>query len=244
MRVDDAIVKPVKGKRSPDLGPLAVMAGTRADLSDLRRILKLEDTPSYPLYTSSLYADKSRTPDLSLAGPMVGAPYAVMILETLISWGAEKIVFYGWGGAVSPEVRIGDIIVPTAAVIDEGTSAHYRKPGGGTAAPSARMVDALRRALSDGDVSFHEGTVWSTDAIYRETPEKVLHHQGKGVLAVEMEISALFSAGAYRNVEVGAVVVVSDELSSLKWRPGFRDERFRKGRAALCEGIASLCRKQ
>ena len=133
MRADDAIVKPVKGKRSPDLGPVALMAATRTDLSDLRRILKLEDSSPYPLYISSLYAGKAPSQGLSLTGPVVGAPYAAMILETLISWGVEKIVFYGWGGAVSPEIRAGDIIVPTGAVIDEGTSLHYGESPGGTA---------------------------------------------------------------------------------------------------------------
>jgi len=48
-----------------------------------------------------------------VVGPFVGAPYAAMLLETLIAWDVEKIIFFGWCGAISHDVKIGDIIIPT-----------------------------------------------------------------------------------------------------------------------------------
>ena len=60
-----------------------------------------------------------------------------------------------------------------------------------------------------------------------------------GALAVEMELSALYTVGRQLNLELGAVLVVSDELSTLKWRPGFKSDRFKTARTAVCEAIAS-----
>ena len=60
----------------------------------------------------------------------------------------------------------------------------------------------------------------------RETREKVERYQKEGVLAVEMEISALFTVAKFRGAELGAMPVVSDELATFKWRPGFKMEEF------------------
>ena len=83
--------------------------------------------------------------------------------------------------------------------------------------------------------------IWTTDAIYRETPEKVKKHQRNGVLGVEMEGSALFTAARFRNVDAGAVMVVSDELSELSWRPGFSASNFKQARRAVSEAMRTIC---
>jgi hypothetical protein len=53
-------------------------------------------------------------------------------------------------------------------------------------------------------------------------------YQGKGVLAVEMEMSALMTLAAYRSVELSGLLVVSDELFDLKWHRGFSSPVFKK----------------
>jgi uridine phosphorylase len=173
---------------------------------------------------------------------MMGAPYATALMETLIAWGARTLLFFGWCGAISPDLRIGDVVIPTGAVIDEGTSLHY---GGETGRISEASADAREQALqflSDNDIPHRKGPVWSTDAPFRETPGKVAAARDLGACAVEMETSALFTVGRYRKVSVGAILVVSDDLSSMTWKPGFKDGRFRASRRAICEGIAGACR--
>jgi len=179
---------------------------------------------------------------VSVTGPMMGAPYAVALMETLIAWGARTLLFFGWCGAISPEVGIGDIIVPTGAVIDEGTSLHYGSTGGRVSEPSADATDQIKRLLTARGLSFREGLVWSTDAPFRETPAKVAAARKQGACTVEMEASALFTVGRHRSVSVGAVLAVSDDLSTLTWKPGFKDPRFRAARRAICQGLAGLCR--
>jgi purine-nucleoside phosphorylase len=104
------------------------------------------------------------------------------------------------------------------------------------------MQQAIADALKQAGATAKKGTVWSTDAVFRETPSKVLRFRKRGAVAVEMEASALFSVGRFRKVKVGALLVVSDDLSEATWRHGFRDPEFAEGRQTLCKGIAALCR--
>jgi uridine phosphorylase len=240
---EDAIIFPHKGEKSPQLGPVAVMAGTETDLSLLCHLLDFESGAYRNLFTSRLYVSDPSTVGPCLTGPFVGAPYATMVLETLIAWGARKIFFIGWCGSISKNVQIGDIIIPSAAVIDEGTSRHYQNPDTPLSYPSEPMLSRLRAEMSLNQVRFHSGTVWSTDAIYRETPPQVEYYQRRGAIAVDMEISALFTVARFRQVDLGAVAVVSDELGSFKWRPGFKMDEFKRGRAAACRVLKDVCQK-
>jgi purine-nucleoside phosphorylase len=99
----------------------------------------------------------------------------------------------------------------------------------------------VAEACAAEGVSARPGTVWTTDAVFRETRAEVTRHQRDGVLAVEMECSALFTVGGFRGIDVAALLVVSDDLSSLTWRPGFKDPRFIRGREVACSVIGRLC---
>ena len=239
----DAIISPKKGKKSPQLGSVAVMAGTETDLALLCNLLGFQPGAHHNLFTSRLYVSNPSTSGPSLSGPFVGAPYATMVLENLIAWGASKIFFLGWCGSISRKVKIGDIIIPSAAIIDEGTSRHYQNDDTPISYPSERMTTWLKAELDQNQIPFHNGTVWSTDAIYRETRQQVEHYRSRDAIAVEMEISALFTVARFRQVELGAMVVVSDELYSFKWRPGFKMDEFKRGRRAACKVINNLCQK-
>ena len=241
MQKNEAIVTPVTSENTPDIGPVAVMAATRPDLFSLCELFDFSRDDFYRLMTSRMYSDRQNPPGISLTGPFIGAPYAVMLLETLIAWGARKIIFVGWCGAISEKVKIGDIILPTAAIIDEGTSGHYGPAENGRSHASASLVSQIRKVLDEKQVDFHAGEIWTTDAVYRETRQKVATHRQNGILAVEMELSALFTVAKFRRVAIAGVLVVSDELSSLKWRPGFKDQRFVQGRQTLSRMVKELC---
>jgi len=236
MNLTDAVINPVKEKKTPSLVPAAIMVSSE---TDLRAILSLTDLPEdkfKSLMMSRIYAGKN----ISLTGPIVGAPYAVMLLETLIAWGAKKFIFFGWCGAISQDVQIGVIILPTGAFIDEGTSRHYQGDDNEIARPSIFILEKTRDILKNKGIDFHEGIIWTLDAIYRETPEKIGYFQARHVLGVEMELSALFTVAKFRNVDLGAILVVSDELSTFKWKPGFKDERFKESRMAVAEILAEF----
>ena len=244
MLKDDGVVKPVKGRNPPDPKPVALMVSSRADLDCICSLIDIGDDQSRGLHCSKHFAPIFSGCNFSITGPFAGAPYAVMLLETLAVWGAHKIVFYGWCGAVSDSVKIGDIIVATSAFIDEGTSRHYgynEMSCNGIALPSFDLTETVKGLLRQSGVFFNEGPVWSTDAIYRETPEKIACYKEKNALGVEMELSAIYSAAAFRNIEAAGVLVVSDEISTLAWRPGFNDTRFRESRTAACGALIKIC---
>ncbi len=242
MTKTDAIINPKRSKNSPELGPLAVMAATEPDISILCSLFNLNPNTFQKLFTSRLYVEKKGGTNISLTGPFVGAPYATMLLETLIAWGARKILFLGWCGAIAHNVKIGDIVLPTAAIIDEGTSRHYISANA-KSLPSEGMLDQTRQMLQADGHNFHQGAIWSTDAVYRETRDKVAYFQNHNALAVDMETSSLFTVATFRGVEIGGILVVSDELSTLQWRPGFKEKRFGQGRRIACRMVTRLCQQ-
>ncbi len=219
------------------------MIATEKDYRSLVAGMEGETRNAYPLMMSRVCLTDRFGMKTALVGPMVGAPYAVILLENLIAWGARKILFFGWCGAIAPGVGIGDILLPTGAFIDEGASLHYDGNPSTPALPASSVFLATREILTEEGIPFQEGLVWTTDAVFRETPEKVVGFRDRGALAVEMESSALFTVGGFRKVDVGAILVVSDELSSLKWRPGFREERFQAGCRRVREMIPKICRR-
>lgn len=241
-KMPDAIIKPMRTAGCPKLSPLTLLISTRIDLKAILRDTSgsLVETKPTPLM-SRLYTCNEGD-GISVIGPMMGAPYAVAHLEMMIAWGAQRFLFLGWCGTISPEVSIGDIIVPTGSLVDEGTSLHYGGTNGETVSASENARRQIKDILTGQGLSYHEGIVWSTDAPFRETPQKVKSARDQVAIAVEMETSALFTVGRYRKAVVGAILLVSDDLSSLKWQPGFKDKRFVAARRAVCGGLAKLCR--
>jgi uridine phosphorylase len=235
------VIRPVKTRNTPELGPVSVMAATTPDFQLLKRLMGFEDQGSRHLYTANLAVGSGRSAGMSLCGPFIGAPYGAMILETLIAWGVTRIVFMGWCGAISKDVHIGDMIVPNGALVDEGTSLHYLRKSMDIVPPSDLILQKTRQTLESARMTYHEGLVWTTDAAFRETREAVLSFQEKGLLAVEMELSALLSVGMFHDVNVSALLVVSDELSSLTWKPGFKSEQFKQARKDAAMIVRKLC---
>ena len=231
------IVRPIRGRRSPTLGPLALMASNAQDLTDLCRAwTSQEERLERGLFNSRLlYGELA-----CVVGPIIGAPYAVMLLETLVAWGVQRIVYAGWCGALNPALQIGDLLLPTQAVVDEGTSPAYGCGAGQVVRPNQSWCEHLERIVRSLGPAFHRGTIWSTDAVFRETPSRVDHFTDRGALAVEMEVSALFSAAHFLGVELAAILVVSGSLAGGRWQPGFGSPSFMHSRRLLCRRLGGL----
>jgi uridine phosphorylase len=229
-----AIIEPRRGKREAELPPLGLLVFTPLDVTLCTQRFQQPHKLPHPLYLADLYTGRYESHPVVLAGPMLGAPQAVLILEKLIACGVRRVLAFGWCGSLQPHMPIGDILVPTAAVSDEGTSRHYPLPRGALR-PDGRLLADVRAVMTREDCVHHSGTVWSMDAPYRETVGKVLHHQQQGVLGVDMETSALFAVAAYRTISLAAVLVVSDELHALTWHHGFRDPRLRTTRQRVVD---------
>jgi uridine phosphorylase len=153
---------------------------------------------------------------LAVVHPGVGAPLAAAFLEELIARGCRSFVACGGAGVLVPDIALGHVIVPTAAVRDEGTSYHYLAPTR-EATPSARAIDAVVATLAQHHVPFVTGKTWTTDALYRETRAKVTRRVAEGCLTVEMEAAAFFAVAAFRDVAFGQLLYAGDDLSGDAW---------------------------
>jgi uridine phosphorylase len=143
-----------------------------------------------------------------------------MLLEELVAYGVKRAVFLGYCGAIQDHLSFGDIVLPTRAVREDGTSYHYL-PQGTDCRPDRMLLDELHLWLERRDMAPKTGAIWTTDALYRETDRKIERYRGQGVLAVDMEMSALFAVGAVRGVGVLGLLLVSDQFCRSAWRPGF-----------------------
>jgi len=235
-RADEAVIEPRKGKRESSLPAVALMVFTPQDLELLTTLFSQAPRVTHRLFLADARVGSINGCSLALVGPMLGAPQAVLALEKMIALGVTHVLALGWCGSIHPDVRVGDVVLPTGALSEEGTSSHY-PVASDQPRPSEDVLARLRTVFSSDLLSVHEGSVWSIDAPYRETRGKVLAYQKEGVLAVDMESSALLTVAHYRSIQLALTLVVSDELFSLEWVHGFRDPRFQKTRQAVAERI-------
>ena len=155
----------------------------------------------------------------------VGSPLAAKRMEELIAFGVKKFISIGTAGSLQKDVSIGSLVVCKKAIRDEGVSHHYLKKSK-YSYPSKDMVSRIKKSLCEN--KYFEGATWTIDAPYRETIAEVKKYQEEGVLTVEMEASALFAVGQYRNVEVGAIFTISDSHAGLQWMPKSHSKKTKK----------------
>jgi uridine phosphorylase len=163
-----------------------------------------------------------------------GAPGTIMLLEELVAFGVRRTVLLGYCGAIQKKISIGDVVLPMEAIREEGTSYHYL-PEGEKSCPDPTIQKKLSNWTAMTDLSFHEGTIWTTDAPYRETPEKIRRYRSEGVLGVEMEMAAVFAFGKARGISAGAMLLVSDEIREEGWRIGFFSPQVNTARKRAIE---------
>lgn len=227
------LIHPQKGRREKNIPKTGVLLVNPTEARSC-----LEDTLEKGgmrrfLFNSGLVVSKNCS--WFCAGPAIGAPMAVMNLEKLIALGAEKIVLFGWCGALSKELRIGDVLVPHSGISGEGTSRYYSSDE--PRLPSLELNDRVDNILKSNKITVQSKRVWSTDAIYREDRRGLKSlADADGVDAVDMEYSALCTVARFRKIQFSSVLVVSDELWTDSWKPGFSDVKFRtnKEKALSC----------
>ena len=154
--------------------------------------------------------------EVTVYHPGVGAPLAAGLLEEMIALGARKFVACGGAGALDQRLTLGHILIPTSAVRDEGTSYHYVPPSREIEADPAAIA-AIEAVLNERELPYIAGKVWTTDALFRETPGKVRARREEGCLAVEMEAATFFAVARFRGLPFGQLLYSGDDLSGPEW---------------------------
>ncbi|ACN15900.1 putative purine nucleoside phosphorylase [Desulforapulum autotrophicum HRM2] len=238
---DRAIIQPYGARPGFESGAVAVMVSTAPDFNYLKA--NARGNTCSPLFMGSVFTETEK--GASFTGPHMGAPYATMVEEALIAKGARTLLVFGWCGSLSTDLAIGDIVLVDGAIADEGTSRNYMEPGEDfpRILPDSDLRARLGNELSAGGIAFKSGTLWTTDGIYRETPKKVEFFRNRGAAGVDMECSALFAVGRYRKVRMAAILVVSDELGTMTWKPGFKSKSFKAARKQVADLLLDLSRR-
>jgi len=146
----------------------------------------------------------------------LGASFAAAMLEYAIACGCKKFLVIGSGGVLDRTIARDQLIVPTSAIRDEGTSYHYHPPSREIALDPA-VVTQINHFLDRKQIKYMTGKTWTTDAFFRETPEKIQARKQEGAIIVEMEASALIAVAKFRQVKLGYILGAGDDVSGLEW---------------------------
>ena len=165
----------------------------------------------------------------------VGGARSAMTLEELMALGARTFLIAGATGALKPGIEVGDYVIATSALREEGVSYHYQPPEH-PARADGPATHALIDAAKAGQRPAHAGRVWSTDAPYREFTGKVRRYAQDGVLGVDMEASALMVVSEFRGADLGMILTVSDLVYRRDWPNIFGTDEYR----ANCADMAGI----
>ncbi|GGH84680.1 purine-nucleoside phosphorylase [Pullulanibacillus pueri] len=150
---------------------------------------------------------------ISVQGTGMGIPSISIYVNELISeYGVKNLIRVGSCGAMQEEIKVRDLVLAQASSSDSSMNRHVF--GGYDFAPVANF-DLLRRAYDIGktkDFTIHVGNVFSSDMFYRDDTSVVKKFMDYGVLAVEMETTALYSLAAKYGVNALSILTVSDHI--------------------------------
>jgi uridine phosphorylase len=168
---------------------------------------------------------------VSAASTGIGAPGTAILLEELVKLGSHTFLRVGNSGGLAPDLDLGDLVVTTGAVRDDGTSRSY-VPAEYPAVADPHLVLALLAAAEEIGASARAGVTWSLDAFYvrnavvaadghlatmsagsywgAEHAERIETMRRAGVLNCEMEAGVLLTLAGLFGVRAGCLCVVSD----------------------------------
>jgi len=203
-------VTPIHVRAQPgDVAPVVLLVGDPGRAT--RTAGFLEGGRCYNEFRGLLgYAGEHRGVRVSVQTTGMGCPSAAIVCEEMAMLGARVLIRLGTCGAVQSHMRATDLVIATAACPLDGTTADY--VGGAPYAPAAtfRVVRALAEAAEAAAVRHHIGLIATEDALYAVRDEWTEAWRARGVLAQEMEASAIFTVAALRGLEAGCVLVASN----------------------------------
>ena len=131
----------------------------------------------------------------------IGAPMIVGQLEELVAIGFKNFIILGSCGVLDRSIEADKIILPAAALRDEGTSYHYAPPGDEVTYDESLLIE-LEAIFDKHNIEHIRTKAWTTDAFYRETPDKVKRRLAAGAKVVDMEASAIMAWSQFRKSKV------------------------------------------
>src|ERR1700704_1979887 len=147
---------------------------------------------------------------VSVQGTGMGCPGATIVFEELIQLGVKKLVRVGTCGGLQAHHQLGDLIVALSAGAGRRPPEHPVRGEPHCPTASWELIHGAVHSAKEMGQAMHVGPIVSSDVFYNPDEKQYERWSKRGVLAVEMEASALFTVGALRGVETGCLLTVSD----------------------------------
>ena len=142
----------------------------------------------------------------------MGAPSTAIGVEELANLGVTTMIRIGSSGALQPELKLGELILSSSSVRDDGTSKSYVKECF-PAVADPELLMTLKTVSQKLGLTTHIGITRSHDSLYTDdNPEIYKYWQTKNVLASDMETSILLVLGSLKKIKCASIlnVVVED----------------------------------
>jgi AMP nucleosidase len=141
----------------------------------------------------------------------MGSPGAATIMDLLSAIHPKAVLFLGKCGGLKKRNKIGDLILPIAAIRGEGTSNDYFPPEV-PAMPAFALQKAISTTIRDHNCDYWTGTCYTTNRRVWEHHEEFKEYLRKiRAYAIDMETATIFMVGFYNKISTGALLLVSDQ---------------------------------
>ena len=141
----------------------------------------------------------------------MGSAMAATTMDLLTAIQPQAVLFLGKCGGLQKKNKLGDLILPIAAIRGEGTSNDYF-PAEVPALPSFALQKAISTTIRDYDLDYWTGTVYTTNRRVWEHDEEFKEYLERvRAMAIDMETATIFSVGFYNSIPTGALLLVSDQ---------------------------------
>jgi uridine phosphorylase len=176
------------------------------DMADLKRVVGRTGAVQVSAWSGFRPLYRPEGKNTVITRSYFGGPNVAALVEELSAFGVKEFVLWGYCGGIRAGLDIGSIILAQGALREDGVSYHYLEDEDPFIYSDWFNV---WKNVSHGQ-DFHHGTVWSSDAIFRETENKVTRFQEMGILGVEMEVASFYAVCKYIGAKCIAFLVVSD----------------------------------
>lgn len=140
----------------------------------------------------------------------MGSPTAATVMDLLTAINPKAVLFLGKCGGLKKRNKVGDLILPIAAIRGEGTSDDYF-PKEVPALPAFALQKAVSTTIRDAKTDYWTGPVYTTNRRVWEHDEEFKEYLQKiRAYAVDMETATIFMVGYYNKIPTGALLLVSD----------------------------------
>ena len=141
----------------------------------------------------------------------MGSPNAATIMDLLSAINPKAVLFLGKCGGLKNINKLGDLILPIAAIRSDGTSNDYLPPEV-PALPAFSLQRAVSSSVRDSGRDYYTGTVFTTNKRVWEYDERFKKHLSKmRAMAIDMETATIFTVGFANSIPTGALLLVSDQ---------------------------------